>query len=1070
MDLSYYKQFEPYFENWHITKVLAEDNNCVTFEIERLNSKDSPDKAALKVIGIPSLPSSVAPNPYGAETKENSQYYRDSTRKIQEELDLLTGLEDYSHIVHYKAYEIHGRSNGIGSDIFILSERLVSLPQYLKVHKLDAKSIIQLGVEICKALEVCERNHVLHRDIKPESIFVTTEGQFKLGNFATARSYGEADDLSVHVGTNDYMAPEMFNNEAYDQTADLYSLGLVLYRLLNNDRLPFFPPYPQSVSFEQRNLALSQRMAGIPLPAPANGDWQITKALQKACASNHSLRYQTAKEMRLDLESLQNKKYEDAGITVSAFGEENTGNDSLTETPREPNNSRGPFGADYTDIRPLAEGGMGTLYIAHRTGLDVDVVIKRIRSQYRGKLDQKSEANVLKLLKHRYLPRIYDFVSGDDGFFYTVMDYIPGVNMQQYITKNGSANQKQAHKWACQLCEVVAYLHEQHPPIIHCDIKPSNLMVTPQGDLCLIDFNTSLVFSDGMLSLGATHGYAAPEQYVKPVKQTAAAGLRQGDDPYDIGGVDADATVSVFGSKRQQNASPQGTVAVRSVDAPNLSKRSFQEAFTERAGEYGGISERTDVYGIGATLYFAVTGKKPEKSLDEVTVISQYHPQISAPFQSIIGRAMEKQPEKRFSNAQEMLRALNDMDGLDRRLHRLKVFQYAAAAVLAAVWLVSIGSTLYGWRMIGNEREGQYQALVTQGEAFDSAGSFSQGREVLQQAIEMSPSRIEAYMALATIIYHEGQYQEAIDTIESALNSGALNIQRADDSALADLYYIEGSCLYELENYSDAIEAYRAAIERSGENIACYRSLAMAYARSGNLAQAQTTLAQLESKGARVTDCDLVRAEIYAMQNDISNALDYYERVYASDADSQLKSHAYLAAAQLCDNNGDPQRSIEILEQAVRDIPEAATLMHRELLATAYSEVAEQNPELADSYYEKAITLWQDLAANETATVVTGMNLAAVQQKMADYLGAEATLVGLMEKYPYDYRVDMRLAFLYADWQGTLNNADRDYSSVQQYYQSANEKYQQAVANGQEDQNMILLGNLVYQLESAGWL
>lgn len=66
------------------------------------------------------------------------------------------------------------------------------------------------------------------------------------------------------------------------------------------------------------------------------------------------------------------------------------------------------LGPEYVDIRPMGEGGMGTLFQAHRLGLDVDVVIKRVKQKYVGKLDQRAEANILKRLKHSYLPRIYD--------------------------------------------------------------------------------------------------------------------------------------------------------------------------------------------------------------------------------------------------------------------------------------------------------------------------------------------------------------------------------------------------------------------------------------------------------------------------------------------------------------------------------------------------------------------------------------------------------------------------------------------------------------------------------------
>ena len=171
------------------------------------------------------------------------------------------------------------------------------------------------------------------------------------------------------------------------------------------------------------------------------------------------------------------------------------------------------LGPEYVDIRTMIEGGMGTLFRAHRLGLDVDVVIKRVKQQYVGTLDQRAEANILKRLKHSYLPRIYDIIQGSDGYVYTVMDLIPGQDMDQTVKRSGPVNQHTAHRWACQLCEVVAYLHSQNPTIIHQDIKPSNVMITPEGNICLIDFNTSLTYENDRFVHAVTHGFAAPEQY-----------------------------------------------------------------------------------------------------------------------------------------------------------------------------------------------------------------------------------------------------------------------------------------------------------------------------------------------------------------------------------------------------------------------------------------------------------------------------------------------------------------------------------------------------------------------------
>ena len=76
------------------------------------------------------------------------------------------------------------------------------------------------------------------------------------------------------------------------------------------------------------------------------------------------------------------------------------------------------LGSGYSSIRPLGEGGMGTLYRAHKDSLDVDVVIKRVKQKFKGRMDERAEANILKTLKHKYLPRIYDVIESPSGCLY----------------------------------------------------------------------------------------------------------------------------------------------------------------------------------------------------------------------------------------------------------------------------------------------------------------------------------------------------------------------------------------------------------------------------------------------------------------------------------------------------------------------------------------------------------------------------------------------------------------------------------------------------------------------------
>ena len=173
------------------------------------------------------------------------------------------------------------------------------------------------------------------------------------------------------------------------------------------------------------------------------------------------------------------------------------------------------LGQDLVDVRPLnQEGGFSSLFRAHKQGLDVDVVIKRVKSQFKGKMDEGSEARILTGLRHQYLPRIYDFKRASDGYCYTIMELVPGCTLREYVQAHGALDQKQTLAWTLQLCQVTEYMHGRSPAIIHSDLKPENVMITPDGDICVIDFNASLVAKEEeMEAIGASSGYAAPEQY-----------------------------------------------------------------------------------------------------------------------------------------------------------------------------------------------------------------------------------------------------------------------------------------------------------------------------------------------------------------------------------------------------------------------------------------------------------------------------------------------------------------------------------------------------------------------------
>lgn len=695
------------------------------------------------------------------------------------------------------------------------------------------------------------------------------------------------------------------------------------------------------------------------------------------------------------------------------------------------------LGSGYSAIRPLGEGGMGTLYRAHKDSLDVDVVIKRVKQKFKGRMDERAEANILKTLKHKYLPRIYDVIESPSGYVYTIMDMIPGENMQNYVKTHGPVSQKLAYRWACQLCEVIAYLHSQVPPILHCDIKPSNIMITPADDICVIDFNTSLVFSKGVLAIGATPGYAAPEQYTRP-----------GASPDTIETVPLEETMPLRGYKDafayqnvRSNKDPSGRGVSNSVTA----------AQATNAGGYGTISKRTDVYGIGATLYYAITGQQPGHSLKDVRPITSYKLKFSRSFLLIIARAMMKRQEERFCDAQEMLRALQDIHAIDGRYKKVVHSQRVVAAVSLVLAVSGTLAILFGVQRIGVERYAAYDALVRKGRTAADEMRFDEAEQDLQQAIAIYDDQLEAYVEQAVLLYRQGKYQECIDAVETMQSRELKYYSR---QSVANLYNVAAEAYYELESYESAATMYQKAIGYSPDILSYYQGEATALIQLGDYSGADEVLAEMakavpdaEQSGAY----QVVQSELLRKQGDLPDALDAARKAIGSaDGNDQL-ARAYRLAASICEDIGDSMLSEEInlLNQGIEQLPDGYYNALAGQLASAYIRQAEAtgNP----GYQKDALRTYQQLEKNGNTTLEVRLNIAMLQYQLHDFSKAMEMLQALKKDYPKDYRVYKWLAFV----QGELDLQNgASYTKTLGYYETAAELYRAEQASGVYDPQM----------------
>ena len=299
-----YKKYEPVFGSWYIKEKIGLGSVGQVFLIER-EGLDFTYQSALKVITVPPDESDIkSVMATGLTYVEASDYYKTFMDTLSNELKTMAKLKGQSNVVNYEDHQIIKHEGKIGWDVLIRLELLTPLVDKVSREKLTEDDVRKLGIHICTALELCGKYGIIHRDIKPENIFISENGDFKLGDFGISRMIEETRVGLSRKGTFTYMAPEVFNGKGYDFTADIYSLGLVMYKFLNEGRDAFMPAAPAAIVYEDNDKAFFKRMSGAELPEPVSGSDELKRIVLKACSPDPADRYQSAAQMKAELTDL----------------------------------------------------------------------------------------------------------------------------------------------------------------------------------------------------------------------------------------------------------------------------------------------------------------------------------------------------------------------------------------------------------------------------------------------------------------------------------------------------------------------------------------------------------------------------------------------------------------------------------------------------------------------------------------------------------------------------------------------------------------------------------------------
>lgn len=261
---------------------------------------------ALKHITIPTEKQYYSVlNSMGGDVSKADSYFSQMLNNIVSEIKILNDLSEkgVQHIVRYYENDILVTDAPKRYDIFILMEYLTPLDDYIRNTDFRVRDVVNFGLDVLYGLRSCHENGVIHRDIKDENIFVSDKGEYKIGDFGVSKVMKDSARAESLKGTPNFLAPEVYlGKEGYTKSVDLYSLGIVLYRLLNYSRNPFLPHFPEQYFTQDEDAAFEERMSGKTPDPPMLGGDAIGQVIVKAI-SNSKERFQTADEFISALEA-----------------------------------------------------------------------------------------------------------------------------------------------------------------------------------------------------------------------------------------------------------------------------------------------------------------------------------------------------------------------------------------------------------------------------------------------------------------------------------------------------------------------------------------------------------------------------------------------------------------------------------------------------------------------------------------------------------------------------------------------------------------------------------------------
>lgn len=265
--------------------------------------ENADDKYIVKIISVPAsqkqLDALLLTGAYKS-TADAAEYFKELAEDTVKEAKLLQQLSKLEGFLSYEDWQIVPMEGGnVGFDVYLLGSYKRSLEKHLRRNTMTHLSAVNLGIDLCTALSLCRRAGFIYTDLKPANIFISDKGDYRIGDLGFAKLSTMKFTSPSTKYLSCYSPPELHDVLAtLNPTVDIYAVGMILYQIYNNGKLPYTVKAPLRT-----------------LPAPLNADYEMAEIILKACDPNPRKRYQTPIEMGQALVSyLQRNSVNDVPI------------------------------------------------------------------------------------------------------------------------------------------------------------------------------------------------------------------------------------------------------------------------------------------------------------------------------------------------------------------------------------------------------------------------------------------------------------------------------------------------------------------------------------------------------------------------------------------------------------------------------------------------------------------------------------------------------------------------------------------------------------------------------------